>query len=45
MLTATRTGGSAPTTVAFAAVTFAVSATTNVLLVVRRRAVVAIHYS
>jgi hypothetical protein len=44
MLTTTRTGGCAPTTFAFAATTFAVASTADVLLVVRRRAVVAIHY-
>jgi hypothetical protein len=44
MLTATRAGGCAPTTVAFAAVTFPVSTTADALLVVRRRAVVTIHH-
>jgi ribosomal protein S27AE len=44
MRATTRTGGCAATTIAFAATTFAVASTTDVLLVVRRRAVVAIHY-
>jgi len=44
MLTTTGTGGCAPTTVAFAAATFAIPSTANVLLVVRRRAVVATHH-
>ena len=44
MLTTTGTGGCAPTAVAFAAATFAIPSTANVLLVVRRRVVMATHY-